>query len=448
MRFAIYSAEGTSLSYWARLIDEGEEVLVYIAPHAQKRNGEGLVPKTTSYDELVQWGSEAPSVFIFDGSGHGAKADDLRKKGQLVIGGGLFMDALEQKRAWGQKLAKSLGIAIPKSHEFNSVSDAMTFLKSNDTPWVFKSNKYLDASSTFVSKSADELYKYLAYIKGKWGDRIPNHLEALIDGEDISTAGWWNGKSFLYPLEGTIEHKKFMDGDVGPSTGCSMNLIWMYDKYPKIAEELNWTEVEGLFRRMDAPPGLYDINARINRDDGNKPYFLEWTPRFGYDSEPTAQMGLLIPLGEFFYRLAKGGIDETPFTIDECMMSVRLSVPPYPWETIDDIDKKKTCVGTPVFGADGLWAEDGKHFIGYGLGLDKHDELQVVDPTGLVGLAGARGTNLDAMSKEILGFIKDDLQIPNLGYRHDFAQRISADLKALKKLGYDCSPIIEPSEDC
>ena len=441
MRFAVISNEGTSLVYWMRLQDEGNDVRVWIAPRSERNIGDGLVKKFGSFEALAAWGQEKPTVFIFDCTGQGDKADYLRKRGHLVVGGGSFMDKLEMDRVYGGRLSKEAGVVEPETQEHNSLSDSIKWLTKNDDGrgWYFKTDKYLDSDATQGADSVEQMVRYLEFMKTKYGDRIPNILQEKIKGVALSTACYWNGRAWLPPYEGTIEHKKFMDGDVGPSTGCSFNIIWFYDNFPRICKELQWEKVGEIFRKEEAPPGLYDINAQVGND--GKAYFLEWTPRFGYDSEPTAQRALTIPMGEFFYGLATGTLTEAPFDTSVVQMSVRLSVSPYPWERVEDIPNKKSCIGKPIWGNDGLW--DG-NFIGYGLGLDDEKNLVVKTATGLVGLAATSGTDLEEMNDEILDFVRSELEIPGLQYRTDADKVIGKDVDALRKLGYEIPLVTTP----
>jgi hypothetical protein len=229
-----------------------------------------------------------------------------------------------------------------------------------------------------------------------------------------------------------------MDGDVGPSTGCSFNAVWMYEaEAPKVVQSLKWDALNGLFQRFDAPPGIYDINAIIAEKDGpwgpgGEAYFLEWTPRMGFDSETTSQRLLDgMGLGEFFQRLVTGRLAEAPFRTDVMAYATRLSVSPYPWEHNEDA--KKTCEGTPIYGVDGLWEN---HFIGYSVALGE-DGFYVADRTGLVGLSLALGTSVKKAHDECMAYVKDTLEVPSLQYRRDGATCVEKDAKALEKLGFE-----------
>ena len=89
-----------------------------------------------------------------------------------------------------------------------------------------------------------------------------------------------------------------------------------------IAQKLHWDLLGDIFRKYESAPGLYDINALLNEDDG-EPYFLESTPRLGYDSETTSQKGIS-DLGKFIYNLAMGLPVEDLFNRDSYFCSVKL----------------------------------------------------------------------------------------------------------------------------
>jgi len=433
MRFAFYCTEGYSLCLWNRLLEEGFEVLVYIEAQDYKEVGDGIVEKAGTFDELKKWAGD-DAVWVFDGNGAADKADALRAQGRLVINDGSFSKRLESDRMWGEELAKTYGISAPETKRFKTLDEAMGFLEKVDGEdyWYFKSDKYLEGSATFGTE-AEHLVPYLTHLKSRFGNSRPCILQKQLEGVAISTNAWFNGSIFVPPFGGTIEHKKFLEGDKGPHTGCQINLGWHYEDVPTIAKELHFEEMASFFRKMKAGPGVYDINALISSED-EKPYFLEWTPRFGYDSEASAFNRIKGTLGEFLYALASGTLAEAPFDTGTLDVSTRLSIPPYPWEHIDKnpVERKKH-TGTPVGGTDTL---SGPPFAAYGLARDE-EGLYVADPYGLVGIACAVGTNLGALCEEINETAeKIAVGTPNLQWRADALETLQGDLDMLQELGY------------
>jgi phosphoribosylamine--glycine ligase len=437
-RFAFYIFEGSSIAWSRRLFDEGCDVLVYHQLKDSRKVGTGLVPLTESKEEWLAWGEEDPqTIYFFDCSGAGEFAEELMKKGKLVIGSGPFMDKLEKDRNWGEELAEKVGILCPPTKRFTSISAAMNFLESDpdqehgDGGWAWKSNKFLGSDVTLVSKDTKQIMEHLEHVTERFGDNISCILQEKIKGVAVSTARWFNGKSFVGPYEGTIENKKFMNDGKGPSTGCALNTVWFYTEESKLHEQLHFDKLEVEFRLNNAPPGLYDVNCILNKKGA---WFLEWTPRLGIDSELTSQRGIT-SLCEFLKALVLGQDVNSFFKVDSCYHAVRLSVPPYPNEVKLD---KSSALGIRIKGYDGLWE---KFFVGVGVSWDEEKDLHVSDPTGFVGVACTESPSITEGFEKIYKFL-EKLSVQDLQYRTDAADIIIKDVEAMLKAGYELTPFL------
>jgi len=443
MQFAYHSLDGSTISWARRLYDEGHEVLLYIPSKESDKIGDNLVPKTRNKYKWLEWGAkDAETIYFFDASGSGKFADELRKAGKRVIGAGAFMDKLESDREYGEELAKKVGITCPPTKSFNSLSAVLEFLKKDpeqeagDGGWAWKSDKYLGSDATLVSKDTEEITEHIEHVKERFGDSIKCILQEKIKGVAVSTARWFNGQSFVGPFEGTIENKKFMNDDKGPATGCSLNTVWFYTDIPRVAEELKWMELEAEFVANDAPPGLYDINAILDKEHA---WFLEWTPRLGIDSELTSQRGIT-SLGEFLEALATGQDVNKFFKVDTCYHGVRISVPPYPTELkeIERIGDKNPAQGIRVRGDDGTWE---KFFVNMGCAWDKETGLFCASPFGYIGVAVTDSPSITKGFEKIYKFL-DKLSVQDLQYRTDASEVILKDVQSLMKYGYDTTPVM------
>jgi phosphoribosylamine-glycine ligase len=444
VRVAFYTKDGSALAWSRRLLDEGCEVLVYIPKSKHGNSGKGLVPITNSKDTWKAWGSQKPdTLFFFDQTDDGDFAESLRAAGKLVINSGVFMDRLEKDREFGEKIAASIGMKLPPSKSFPTISAAIAFLETNpkqqagDGGWAWKPNRNLGSAATFVGKTAAEVTEFLGYAQRTWGDNVSCILQEKIAGVALSTARWFNGAKWASPVEATLEKKKFLNGEKGPATGCALNLIWFYQTdTPRVAKECKLAELEAELLKRKAPPGLYDINSIV---DHRGAWFLEWTPRLGIDSELTSQRGIS-SLSGFLYALATGGETMKFFDRSFCYTAVRLSVPPYPTE--DKLAPELTAaLNVPVRGADGLWD---KFFVMAGVELTK-DGLQVADPFGIVGVACVRGRSLKQMCDKIYSYLDKQLRIANLQYRTDAYEVIKKDLLSMAATGWESTPVLKVS---
>jgi phosphoribosylamine--glycine ligase len=434
VRFAIISLYASSLSWWLRLQAEGHDVAVWVKPKECKGVGDGLVYKVGSFNGLKAWAkagmySGQQTIFIFDGSGSGEEAEDLISAGYPVVGGGKFMDRLEKDRSFGFEIAQKAGASLPPYEEFDSFTAALAFANTmDDLPVYFKSDRYLDSDATHGADNRAELVEYLEYIVRTYGGHGRCILQEKIKGVAISTARWWNGKDWVGPTEFTIEHKKFLNDDLGPSTGCCFNAVWFdVAGKSKLPEALGWPNLATQFRESKASPGLYDMNALVTPE--GEAYFLEWTPRFGYDSEMTSAR-LFPNLGEWLCAVALGHAMPEPSS--DLAWSVRLGVPPYPWEQ-SRIGDHKTCIGVPITGEVGdLWSGP---FIGYMVGRGKENPLQIMGTEGIAGIVYAQGENLSSLNEEVLEAAKT-VKPDFMSRRTDGDKVIGKDAKEIKKAGF------------
>jgi len=140
-----------------------------------------------------------------------------------------------------------------------------------------------------------------------------------------------------------------MNDELGPSTGCSGNLIWACLDSCRLVNE-GVAKVEDICVK-EGYVGQIDLNAIVSKEDG-KLYGLEWTPRFGYDSIPTILQLLDIDLGKLFSDFAKGQVNYEFPIAEGYAGGVRLSIPPYPLEPpkTKDIEEVGPNRGIPIRG--------------------------------------------------------------------------------------------------
>jgi phosphoribosylamine-glycine ligase len=445
VRIAIADRFGGCLSWAKRLHDEGHTVLWWIGSEKggpcehNKKVGTGIVPRTNGWINLLRWCKEGihagePTMMLFASSWMGKYADEARQAGIYVVGGGAVCDRMERERDYGKKIAEEAGMILPPYESFPNLNATLAYAKGGNVvkPVYFKSDSYITDDVTQKCEDAEQLVEYLESFKDQdLGSHYKNTLEECVDGVAVSTERWWNGRAFVGPYFGTIEHKKLMNDEIGPSTGCAFNAVWAYQDDPQIAEALNWDAIATVFSKHEVPAGLFDANAILC--DGEA-YFLEWCARLGYDSEPTGQL-LYKDLGAWLWYVATGQGDGGGFR-EGLAVSVHLSVPPYPCDALDR-EQKESPVGVHVSGNLGnLWSGP---FIGYCV-LAEDDQLMVGGPDGSLGLSAAVGDSLEDLAEEILDFAKNEIRVPGLQYRTDVAKCISEDAEDAREQGFEDLP--------
>jgi hypothetical protein len=438
-KFFVVSSFGCGVGVWKLLGVNGNQVTVHIGQSkggpllSHRYVGEGIVDKIDSWhkfrDEAIEFSKNVgDTIAVFDSSGLGDYAEELIKAGVPTLGGGKFMDRLEKERDFSMNLMKNNGCSLPDYQCFDTLTATIQHVWHNRNRGFiingkkvdkvyFKSNAYIDSDATRSSDNPEDMIRFLRHVRARTPDKRLNMLQECIDGPDISTGRWWNGKAWVGPYLGTIEKKKFLAGEIGPSTGCSLNAVWWYkEKEPLIAKALNWEGLTGAFRQYNAPPGWYDINAILK--DG-KAWFLEWTPRFGWDSEGTSLPLLYENLPDWFNYIATGRESGNLGLSDKIAYAVRLGIPPYPWEH-GERDGNGSAVDVGIWGEPTRKLSGELGFIGYELKASKFkNEWMVAAPEAMVGLACGTGTKISEIHEEVLEVIKKIKTSSALVYRPD-----------------------------
>lgn len=411
MNFLMVSKYGEGAGLLHDIELEGNEVELHIYNEKYKTVWDGLIKKTDKVEP------KEDTVVIFDFSGMGKLADSLRKEGFPVVGASEFADKLEQDRMFGLNMMEKAGIKVPFTAEFDkfSVGEIKNFLKEHgdDGRFVFKpSGEGLPCFLTYCASDADDLIKWVEYADKYFGKQIESFvLQEFKEGVCVSTEMWCDGKKFIRPANHTVEVKKVMNGELGPATGCSGNLVWAeFDETHRILRE-GILKAEKLVVEAGYV-GPMDLNAVVN-DDGV--FGLEWTPRFGYDAMPTLIKMLKGGVGKFMSDIARGQGSRLDIS-DKMGAAIRVTIPPYPLDPtdVDDVEKVSPNIGVPIRGI----PDDKKDCFYLYEVMEQDDEL--VHAVGIGVVADVIGFGSDAFEAfdepyELL----EELSLPNKQYRTD-----------------------------
>jgi phosphoribosylamine-glycine ligase len=328
---ATYSMYGAWFSI--RLENEGHNVDIYLDDKEDDLGTmryilSGLIkpplrakPRFDNYD-----------LVIFDLTGRPQWAEECFKLGVPCIGDSDFCSEIEDNRLLGIELMEQCDIEVPFYEVFNDLGDAKKFIRKTNKRYVFKPNggQEQDTATTYVSRDAEDLLRYLDRL-GSLSKGAEFILQEVVQGTEISTEGYFNGEEFFL-INGTIEEKKLMDKNIGPATGCSGNLVWVYDEQnPPFVFREGLGKLKDFLKQIDFR-GMIDLNSIVS---DTKLFGLEWTPRFGYDASATIFSCINSNLGDFFGSIASG-VRPDYTTNNNFAAGIRISIPPYPTETHDE----------------------------------------------------------------------------------------------------------------
>lgn len=405
-----FQEEGHSVDiYWAgKASDDEINCLGGICPEPSREH-----PNFATYD-----------LVLFDLTGRPILADKARVLAP-TLGDSGFASAMENDRLLGIMTMEDCGINVPPYESFDDVGEAKRFIKKMNKRYVFKpcGGQNQDTANTYVGKSAEDLIKYLDKL-GDIAKGVKFILQEVVDGTEISTEAWFNGKDF-HLLNGTLEEKKFMDGGRGPNTGCSGNLVFTYDSLnPPLIFREGLGKMRDILRDVDYR-GPIDLNTIVS---DTEIYGLEWTPRLGYDAAATLFHIIESELGEFLAQVATG---ETPtFRIkNPFAIGIRISIPPYPTEI-----EGKHPAEIPIEGLDkvkDIW----RSYYLYDCCLDRRGDLCTAGINGFICVPMASGQTIPEAYDKVMHKI-NKLQIPNMQYRGDLLNCFNKRYNTLREQGW------------
>ena len=417
----MYSAYGEGSHILKMIANEGNQVELYIKDPAYRVVWDGLLPKVKKFAPTKD------DVVLFDFSGNGKLADELIAAGIPTLGASRFADRLEQDRKFAFDLMEKAGILVPLTAEFTKFGEIGSFIeenkedeRGNERRWVFKpSGQGLPAHLTYVSRDNDDLLEYVAYVEKNYAKDVGSFvLQEYVHGVAVSTEFWCDGRHFIRPCNHTVETKAMMDGDLGPATGCSGNLLWLEDGKCRIAssgiEKMEKIVVE------EGYVGPIDLNTVVN-DEGV--WALEFTPRFGYAATPTQMFLMKGEIGKFFSDVARGQVDyDMPLEEGMFAAGVVFSIPPHPLEADkpEDVQKVRPNVGIPIRG---LTEKNAGSLYFYEVA---EVDGQLVHPVG----AGVLGIAVGISDCPRRAFdqpyeVLRELRVPELQYRTDLGRVLS-----------------------
>ncbi|OGZ57470.1 MAG: phosphoribosylamine--glycine ligase [Candidatus Spechtbacteria bacterium RIFCSPHIGHO2_02_FULL_43_15b] len=303
---------------------EGHQIKAYIKERGDIDVYDGIIEKVNDWRAWQDWAD----VIVFDDVEFGHIADKLRRAGKLVVGGSDYTDKLEMDRGFGQIEMKKYGIPILPHRHFSNYDEAIQFIKSNPDRYVFKPSGNTPSTGKGLlivgqEDSGEDLVQMLEKNKDVWQKKAPVFvIQKFVQGVEIGVGAFFNGNDFIYPINVNFEHKRLFPGNLGPLVGEAGTMMY-WSKPNKIFQDTLEKMLPAI--RESKYVGYIDINCIVN---GSGIYPLEFTSRFGYPTIQIQQEGILMPMGELLYRMAKGDALDMR-TKRGFQVGVRIFIPSY-----------------------------------------------------------------------------------------------------------------------
>jgi len=411
-------------SLYLRLIDEGHEVKVSVSEPLAQGTMAGLVPRTESWEQELDWlRADSEGIIIFEAVGFGPLQDRLRAEGFNVIGGSAFGDRLENDRDYALGLLERHGLNSAPVQSFTNASDAIADLDQRPRRCVFK--RCDSAGDTFVGGLSDGSDVAAMLRVRPPADGTSFILMDHVEGVETGVGAYFNGTGFMRPACLDWEHKRFFAGDLGEQTG-EMGTVATFSGADRLFDAA-LKPLEPLFRQA-GHVGWVNLNTIIN---GEGVWPLEFTCRFGYPGFAVLEPLQGIGWGELFKALVHRELDAFPVR-EGFSTCVVLTTPPMPMSR-KEVDAP---IGLPLIVGD----VDPRHVHFGEVGASDSGLITA----GLYGwtavVTGTGDTIAEASAAAYANAAK--VYTPNVRYRLDIgAALINGELDMLSKWGWlNCTP--------
>jgi phosphoribosylamine--glycine ligase len=429
----VIDCELQGLDFCLRAIADGHEVR-WFRP-TRRPMGEGFpgLKIVADWRDSTSWVGKEGMVFLTGNAKWLTEIDRYRDFGFRIFGPTRQSAALEIDRAKGMEVMRSVGIDLPHYECFDTLTDAEVFAKKADQAYVFKPlGDEDDKALTYCATSPADMVGWLQRQQARGMTlKGPCMLQEKIDMAcEIGVSGWFGPEGFL-PGKHQLcwEHKKLMDGDVGPSTG-EMGTVTCYVDDDPLARDflLPFAPVlQALGHRGDFAIGC-------GMDRAGKVWPFEFTARAGWPAwfiQTASHKGDCV---QWMSDLLDG---EDSLKVDyRPAIGVLMTQPPFPqWN-----GKDECVVGNPIEGLDDVW--DQVHPCMMRLGKGPYMDGDRVGTGPVYQTAGEQPLVVTGLGKTVSKAREnayaavDAITFSDAQYRTDIGRKLKEQLPVLHEHGY------------
>lgn len=354
---------------------------------------------------LTVVGPEAPLAAGVVDAFHGA--------GLRIFGPAQQAAQLESSKDFAKAFMVRHGIPTAAYATFSDAGEARAYIDRQGAPIVVKADGLAAGKGVVVAMTAAEAHSAVDMMltenrMGAAGARVV--IEAFLAGEEASFIVLCDGRHAL-PLAGSQDHKRLMDGDLGPNTGgmgaYSPAPVMTPAVHAKVMREVIQPVLTGM--EHDGLPYTGFLYAGLMIDSGGRVKVLEFNCRLGDPEAQPIMMRLKSDLAALIELALAGGLDHAEVDWDQrTALGVVLAAAGYP----DAPRRGDVIAGLPEPG-------DDYHVFHAGTALK---DGQVVTNGGRVLCVTALGHNVKTAQRrayEVAGGIRfDGMQLRrDIGHR-------------------------------
>ncbi len=434
MRVLFISGELIGSAVIHQLLKEGHDVKLYVEHPDRKNCLAGFVEQVSNWEKELDWVGK-DGLIVFDDVNFADLPDRLRQAGYSVFGGNAASNKMELDRQHFQQLLADSGVKTLPSYDFATPDAAADFVKNNPDYWVLKQNTHISALNYVGQRSnGTDILDMLQYYKKENITSV--HLQKRVVGVEIGVARYFNGEHWVGPIEINLEHKRFMNGDIGPLTAEMGTLMWYEDDEQQPLFQATLAKLTDHLIKIDYK-GDIDIGCIVNAE-GVWP--LEATTRFG---TPAAELQCelqISPWGEVLKAIADGKPYDLKYSTDYGIV-VSIALPPFPFAPdLASGARVTTSTGVSLFFSEDFSPEDFSHIhfeeIAKAKLPDGKEHYYHAGHHGYALYVTGKGSSVQAARTSAYARV-NKISIPNMMYRTDIGLKfINEEQEKLRQWGW------------
>ncbi len=307
---------------------------------------------------LVVIGPEAPLVV--------GVADAVREAGIPCFGPGAEGAQMEGSKLFSKQLMERANIPTAAYGSFTDEESALAYVREQGAPLVVKADGLAAGKGVIVATELEQAEEAVRECFGGTFGEAGNTvvIEEMLVGPECSLLAFTDGKT-VRPMATSQDHKRALEGDLGPNTGG----MGVYSPVPIVTPEEHET-MERIMRETVAELAAEGIDYRGCLYGGFMltpagPKVLEFNARFGDPETQVILPRLKNDLVDVMLACAEQRLDEVELSWrDDWAVSVVLTSAGYPGayekgKVITGIEDAEAMENVTVYHA-GTRAEDGQ----------------------------------------------------------------------------------------
>ena len=293
---------------------------VYVAPGngGTARDDQLVNVNITDVCELRAWAMKQKIALTVVGPEAPLAAgvvDEFRKRGLRVFGPTQAAAQLESSKAYSKAFMKRHGIPTAEYETFSDPAAAHAYLDKKGVPIVVKADGLAAGKGVVVATTLAEAHEAVEFMlvgntlgvtHNEGGARVV--IEEFLSGEEASFIVMCDGKNVL-ALATSQDHKRLLDGDLGPNTGgmgaYSPAPVVTPDVHARAMREIILPTIRGM--EKDGIPYTGFLFAGLMIDASGHPKALEFNCRMGDPETQPIMMRLKSDLLEVMLAATEPG---------------------------------------------------------------------------------------------------------------------------------------------